>query len=234
MEFRIGADETVSKIATAIGEPARTRMLFSLMDGHARTSTELAAIAEIAPSTASVHLNRLRQESLVRVLVQGKHRYYSLAGPNVAKALEGLSVLAGMSHKTFAPSTPTRLHAARTCYDHIAGELGVLLHDRLKELGWLSVRDSKQTETYELTPSGALSLASVGIDVEEIRGQRRKFAYGCLDWSHRRPHLGGALAAALLKHSLKQNWLTQELDSRALSVTAHGRSQYQRYFGLHV
>jgi DNA-binding transcriptional ArsR family regulator len=123
-------DVGVSRIAAAIGEPARARMLYCLMDGHARTSTELAVVAEVSPSTASVHLSRLKTERLVKVLVQGKHRFYSLEGPNVASALEGLSVLAGGSRDKFVPSTPSRLRAARTCYDHMAGTVGVALHDR--------------------------------------------------------------------------------------------------------
>src|ERR1700683_1310646 len=132
------ADLAVSRIAAAIGEPARARMLYCLVDGHARTSTELAMLADVSPSTGSVHLNRLKAERLVKVSVQGKHRYYSLEGPNVAKALEGLSVLAGGFRGKFVPNTPSRLRAARTCYDHMAGALGVLLHDRFKTLKWLS------------------------------------------------------------------------------------------------
>src|SRR5271163_3678302 len=132
------ADVGVSRIAAAIGEPARARMLYCLMDGHARTSTELAMVADVSPSTASVHLNRLKMEHLVKVLVQGKHRYYSLGGPDVAAALEGLSVLAGSGRGKFVPNTPSRLRNARTCYDHMAGTLGVALHDRLQALGWLS------------------------------------------------------------------------------------------------
>jgi len=116
-------DVAVSRIAAAIGEPARARMLYCLVDGHARTSTELAIVAEVSPSTASVHLNRLKTEHLVTVFIQGKHRYYSLEGPNVAGALEGLSVLAGVSRGQFVPNTPSRLRAARTCYDHMAGTL---------------------------------------------------------------------------------------------------------------
>src|SRR6202795_986084 len=108
-------DAAVSAIAAAIGEPARAHILYCLMDGHARTSTELAVVAEVSPSTASVHLNRLRTARLVRVLEQGKHRYYSLDGPDVAHVLEGLSVLAGYNRDKFVPSTPSRLAAARTC-----------------------------------------------------------------------------------------------------------------------
>lgn len=215
----------VSGIAAAIGEPARARMLYCLMDGHARTSTELAIVAEVSPSTASVHLHRLMNEHLVKVLVQGKHRYYSLEGPNVASVLEGLSVLAGTPRKKFVPNTPSRLRAARTCYDHIAGTLGVSLHDRFRALRWLS-------DAYELTPKGSQAFASLGIDIDATRALRRHFAPACLDWSERRPHIGGALGAALLKVALNRKWIQQDLDSRALSVTALGRRELQTRFGL--
>jgi DNA-binding transcriptional ArsR family regulator len=214
----------VSGIAAAIGEPARARMLYCLMDGHARTSTELAIVAEVSPSTASVHLQRLKTERLVKVLVQGKHRYYSLEGPNVATVLEGLTVLAG---KKFVPSTPNHLRGARTCYDHIAGTLGVQLHDRFHALRWLS-------SDYELTPKGSQAFESLGIDIEATRALRRRFAYACLDWSERRPHLGGALAAALLKIALRKRWVIQDLDSRALAVTTLGRREMQTRFGVAI
>src|SRR5882724_10795479 len=123
------ADDAVSAVAAAIGEPARVRMLYSLIDGRARTSTELAVVAQVTPSTASVHLHRLVARRLVTVFAQGKHRYYSLAGASAAAALEALSVVAGAeSSRPFVPNTPNRLRAARTCYDHIAGALGVALH----------------------------------------------------------------------------------------------------------
>jgi DNA-binding transcriptional ArsR family regulator len=212
-----------SSIAAAIGEPARARMLYSLMDGRARTSTELAIVADVSPSTASVHLHRLQSEHLLKVLVQGKHRYYSLEGPNVAAVLEGLSVLAGSPRKKFVPNTPSRLRAARTCYDHIAGTLGVLLHDRFQALRWLS-------DSYDLNPKGAQALESLGIDIDATRALRRRFACACLDWSERRPHLGGALGAALLKIALKRKWVIQDLDSRALTVTSQGRREMQARF----
>ena len=227
------ADAAVSKIAAAIGEPSRARMLYSLVDGRARTSTELAMLAEITPSTASVHLHRLQMQRLVKVLAQGKHRYYSLEGANVTAALEALSVLAGGSHDVFVPNTPNRLHAARTCYDHIAGSLGVSLHDRFKSLGWLSC-SSGGDNAYDLTPRGAKSFEALGIDVEATRALRRRFAYPCVDWSERRPHVGGAVAAALLNVALKRKWLTQDLDSRALTITKLGRSELLTRFGLHV
>jgi DNA-binding transcriptional ArsR family regulator len=204
---------------------ARLRMLYCLMDNHARTSTELAVVAEVSPSTASVHLNRLKAEGLVKVLVQGKHRYYSLEGPAVARVLEGLSVLAGGPRQKFVPHTPNRLRAARTCYDHIAGTLGVMLHDRMESAGWLS-------GSYDLTLAGIKAFDALGIDVAETRLLHRRFAFGCLDWSERRSHLGGALGAALLELALRKKWLTQELDSRALSVTSLGRRELRARFGL--
>src|SRR5215472_2600768 len=147
------ADAAASSIAAAIGEPARARMLYCLVDGRARTSTELAILADVSPSTASVHLRRLMTNRLVKVFAQGKHRYYSLEGPNVAAALEALSVLAGGTRNTFVPHTPGPLRAARTCYDHIAGSLGVTLHDRIRTKGWLA-DGSKDGRSYGLTPRG--------------------------------------------------------------------------------
>ena len=224
-------DLAVSRIAAAIGEPARVRMLYSLLDGHARTSTELAAIAEVSPSTASAHLKRLTKEGLIKVFVQGKHRYYSLEGQEVAAALEGLSVLAGGNLRTFLPSTPNRLRAARTCYDHIAGTIGVLLHDRFKTMGWLA-RSTVSDNAYEITPLGATALETLGIDLAETRLLRRRFAFACLDWSERKPHIGGSIGAALLKTALKRKWLVQDLDSRALQLTRRGRSELLARFGI--
>ncbi len=233
MHVHPDTDAAVSGIAAAIGEPARARILYCLMDGHARTSTELAVVAGVSPSTASVHLQRLKATRLVTLHVQGKHRYYSLEGPDVASVLEGLSVLAGDVHNKFVPNTPNRLCAARTCYDHLAGRVGVLLHDRLCTLRWLSVV-SKDDTAYELTSPGTKACEALGINVEATQALRRRFACACLDWSERRPHLGGALGAALLKTALKKRWVTQDLDSRALSVTAFGRRELLNRFGLSV
>ena len=227
------ADTAASSIAAAIGEPARARMLYCLADGRARTSTELAILADVSPSTASVHLQRLRTSRLVKVFAQGKHRYYSLEGPNVAAALEALSVLAGGTRDTFVPSTPEPLRAARTCYDHIAGSLGVALHDRICAMGWMT-GDAAPPPAYELTSRGARALEGLGVDVDRARGLRRRFAFACVDWSERRPHLGGAVGAALLKVALKRRWVIQELDSRILSVTAMGRREMLVRFNLKV
>ncbi|HME09735.1 MAG TPA: helix-turn-helix transcriptional regulator [Bryobacteraceae bacterium] len=224
-------EDAVSFIAAAIGEPARARILFCLMDGRARTSTELAVVAQVTPSTASAHLNRLKKEHLVKVLVQGKHRYYSLESANVASALERLSILAGGNRGQFVPNTPNRLRAARTCYDHIAGTLGVSLHDRFRGLEW--IRDTSG-DSYDVTSRGIQAFEGLGIDVEEIRALRRRFAFPCLDWSERRSHIGGALGAAILKLALKRRWVAQDLDSRTLEITNLGRREMLAKFGVRL
>ena len=226
-------DEAASAIAAAIGEPARARMLYCLADGRARTSTELAMVAEVAPSTASVHLQRLKTQRLVKLFAQGKHRYYSLEGANVAAALEALSVLAGGMRNTFIPNAPSPLRAARTCYDHIAGTLGVSLHDRFKALGWLSGGLGAE-HAYDLTPDGTKAFGALGVDIEATRTLRRRFAYACVDWSERRPHIGGAMGAAVLSIALTRKWVMQELDSRALTVTRIGRCEMMTRFGLQL
>jgi DNA-binding transcriptional ArsR family regulator len=223
------ADVNVSAIAAAIAEPARTRMLLSLLDGRARTGTELAAIADVSPSTASVHLARLRQQGLVTAVAQGKHRYYRLHSADTAAALEALAVVAGAARKPFVPTAPPRLRFARSCYDHIAGSLAISLHDRLIGMNWL-VRIEAQD--YDVTRNGAVELRRLGVEVENLRAQRRRFAFGCLDWSERRPHIGGAVGAALLRLALARRWLIPDLDSRALTLTKKGQREFHSRFGI--
>jgi DNA-binding transcriptional ArsR family regulator len=224
-------DEGVSRVAAAIGDPSRARMLCCLMDGHARTATELAIVAEISPSTASVHLGRLAEEKLVRVVPQGKHRYYTLNGPDVGLTMENLLVLSGASNDEFIPNTPHRLRAARTCYDHIAGALGVALHDRILKLDWLAA-DTSRDRAYLLTPLGQKRFGELGIELSTTKTCRRRFAFACIDWSERRPHLGGAVGAALLTFALNRKWVAPDLDSRALAVSQRGRREIQQYFGI--
>jgi hypothetical protein len=209
-------------------------MLYSLLDGHARTSTELAVLAEVSPSTASVHLTRLKDEGLLKVLVQGKHHYFSLAGPQVARALESLSVLAGKRSAHFQPTTPKRLRAARTCYDHLAGAVGVALSDQILRKGWLIPHTRGSTDAYNLSSEGAREFTQLGVDLDATRALRRRFAFACLDWSERRPHLGGALAAALLKVALDKKWVLQDPDGRALEITRLGRRELFARFGVQL
>ena len=227
------ADAGVSEVAAAIAEPARTRMLYCLMDGHARTSTELAIVAEVSASTASVHLARLKQQGLVSVRAQGRHRYYCLGNARVAAALEALTVVAGAPRVAFAPSTPPRLRVARTCYDHMAGGVAVSLHDQFLARGWM-VSSSAEEGSYVVTTTGAAAFAALGIELEAVRSLRRRFAYACLDWSERRPHLAGGLGAAVLDIALQRKWVVRDLDCRALSLTRIGRQALRSRFGLEL
>jgi DNA-binding transcriptional ArsR family regulator len=225
------ADASIARLAAAIAEPARARMLCSLMDGRARTSTELAVIAEVSPSTASVHLAKLKQQELVKVLAQGKHRYYSLGDDRVAATLESLMVLAGTRSRPFVPNTPSHLRWARTCYDHMAGEIAVALHDRLLANRWIA-KTSRDNVAYELTTLGARELATHGIDVPSMLSGRRRMACACLDWSERRPHVGGAVGAAVLNSALERKWVLKDLDSRILRVTKRGEREFFGRFGV--
>lgn len=220
-------DLRAAHVAAVIGEPARARMLYALMDGRARTSTELAVLAGVSPSTASIHLKRLAETALVKSVAQGKHRYYTLHSDHVGSVLEGLNLLGG-NRKKFSPTTPDGLRAARTCYDHIAGSLGVALHDRLLSLGWLS-GDSD----YELTSAGAGGFQKLGLDLATLPA-RRRLAYGCLDWSERRPHLAGSLGAAMLALALRRKWLERDLNGRALWITRIGRQELRTRFALQL
>lgn len=229
------ADAGLAQLAGAIAEPARARMLCSLLDGHARTATELSALAEVGASTASAHLTRLCKDGLLTVVAQGKHRYYRLASAEAAQALEALLVVAGFSRPVFTPSTPDRLRHARTCYDHLAGTVAVALHDQLLAQQWLLDEGGNQGGNgggnYRLTEAGVIGMAALGIDVALLAGQRRRFACACLDWSERRFHLGGALGAAVLQLALRQRWAERELDSRALSITPANQQRLMAAFG---
>ncbi|NWB96803.1 helix-turn-helix transcriptional regulator [Pseudomonas gingeri] len=222
------ADLSLAAVAGAIADPARSRMLCSLLDGHARTATELAAVADIGASTASGHFLRLREQGLVEMLVQGRHRYYRLANPQVAQALEALLSLTDRRVTAFQPSTPSALKQARTCYDHIAGEIAVKLHDALLQASWIE----EQGKDYVLTEKGSAALSRLGIDIDTLSRQRRRLAYPCMDWSERSPHIGGALGAALLELLLKRGWVSRHLDSRALTLTPKGTKSLATAFGL--
>ena len=210
----------MAAVARVIGEPARAQILCCLMDGRARTSTELAVVADVSPSTASAHLSKLTQADLVRVHPQGKHRYYSLKDMRVAEMLEGMMVLSRDRASPFMPSTPRRRRAARTCYDHMAGALAVALHDRMLAMRWIAADVAH--DGYTLTEKGQRELERLGVDVEAARHARRRFVCPCMDWSERRPHLGGSIGAALLSAALHRGWVVRELDSRCLQLTQAG------------
>lgn len=210
----------LAEIAHLMGDPARANMLHALMDGRALTAKELAFLAGVAPQTASGHLAKLMQGGLIGVAVQGRHRYYRLAGPEVATALEGLMVLSG--GQANGRRLPSRIGAdlarARTCYDHFAGRLGIAIHDALLAGGHLTVADGG----YGLTRSGVALFAGLGVDAAAASKGRRAALRPCLDWSERRPHLAGSLAAALACRCFEADWVKRIRDSRAVILTAEG------------
>ncbi|TQL67011.1 DNA-binding transcriptional ArsR family regulator [Nocardioides albertanoniae] len=215
------ADVDLASVAAAIGEPSRAAMLDALMTGTALTAGELARVAGIGPSTASAHLARLIDVGLVEVAEQGRHRYHRLSGPDVAQALESLSHIAPAKPvRTLRESSRARsLWFARTCYDHLAGACGVALHDLLLERELIV----GAAGGYDVSAAGEAWFAELGVDVSAERARRRSFARPCLDWTERRPHLAGALAAVTVDRLLALGWFVRRgSDTRALRLTEEG------------
>lgn len=226
----------VARIAALIGDPARANILKALMDGRARTAKELAQIAGVSPQTTSGHLAKLSEGGLLGLAKQGRHRYYHLANTQVAAAIESLMALAGERilpkhhHHTRVAGA---LRAARTCYDHIAGRLGVCLFDQLVARGCiLPAGDDGEAEDFVVTKAGRQLFADLAIDIDELAHGKRRFARACLDWSERSPHLAGALGAALAERCFQLGWLERRRDSRAVTLTRAGQAGLTQHFDL--
>jgi DNA-binding transcriptional ArsR family regulator len=228
---RYGTGMEIVAAAQLIGEPARAAMLDALLGGEPLAAGELARVAGVRAATASEHLARLRAGGLVEVVPAGRHRYYRLASPDVGQALEALSLLGSL-----APVRPVRslrgsraaaaFALARTCYDHLAGQVGVAVHDALVSGGALVPGG----DGYELTVDGARLLAGIGVDVAAARATRRQFARPCLDYTQRTPHLAGALGAALCSRLMALGWLVRRRGERGLGVTDVGRAMIWEHF----
>jgi DNA-binding transcriptional ArsR family regulator len=203
-----GMDRDIAPIGALIGHPARAAMLAALADGRALPAGELARHARVSPATATAHLRRLVDGGLVRVRAQGRHRYHELAGADVASALEALARIAPPAEvRSLRADTAGRaLAEARTCYDHLAGRRGVELRDRL--LADDALRPEGERD-HVLTDRGASRLRQLGLDPDAITGSRRVLARTCIDWTQRRPHLAGALPAALTARLLELGWLAR-------------------------
>jgi DNA-binding transcriptional ArsR family regulator len=233
-----------ARVAAAIGDPTRALMLSRLLDGRYYTATDLAAHAGIAASTASQHLKLLVDERLARVRAQGRHRYFMLADANVAHALEALLRVADVrvadvrvadvrvadsslpeSTRWQAPAMRGLRHA-RSCYGHLAGQLGVGLCRSFIRRGWVSTTQ-QDGHDYPLTASGVAQLRQIGIAVDagsDADGRRKPQLYGCVDWSERRDHFAGPVAVALLDTFIERGWVARCADSRELIVTAAGKT----------
>ena len=222
----------IAEVAALVGDPARANILCALLGGRALTATELAYAAGVTPQTTSGHLAKLAGALLLVPMKQGRHRYYRLAGPHVGQMLEGIMKVAISGPPRFQPRTPAddKLRHARTCYDHIAGVLGVGLAERLTKCEHIVLGD----EAGEVTPAGAEFFARLGVDLTAARSKRRLFCRPCLDWTERRPHLGGAVGAALANRCFELKWIERVRGTRALSITPAGRRGLLEHFALQV
>lgn len=217
--------------ASLIADPARAIILTSLLDGRAVPAGELAYAASVTPQTASSHLEKLRSGGLITVETQGRHRYYRLAGPHVAQALEHLSSIGprepvkrmGLSRKG------RELRFCRCCYDHLAGQVGVALARGLQERGFIAAAESNR---FEVTGEGDQWFATIGLDVHSVKPTRHGLARQCLDWTERTHHLAGPLGVHLMHVMCDKGWLRRAKGSRAVEVTPWGWMELHRHFGI--
>ena len=226
--MREGPD--ISRIGALIGDPARANILTALMDGRALTATELADIAGVTAQTASTHLAKLEAGGLIRPQKQGRHRYFSLAGPKVGQLVESLSIFAAdhgqLRHRPGPKDAAMR--EARVCYDHLAGNFGVRMFDSMIAQRHLALDAGK----IELDANGERFVSEMGIDLSKLRASRRPLCRCCLDWSERRDHLAGSLGAAFLAALLAKGWARRDGSSRAVHFTPPGKAAFLKLFPL--
>lgn len=221
----------IAEIGAVIGEPARAAMLAALLDGRALTAAELAQASHVTPQTASGHLARLTAAGLLTVERQGRHRYHRLASPKVAQMLEGLMEIAVARSAAAPPLTGPRdatMRFARTCYDHLAGTLGVAITGALVAHNVIVF----EGEGGLVTPAGEAFLRERGLTLpaRTERQTARPVCRPCLDWSERRPHVAGQVGATICRHVLESGWARRLAGTRALTVTPHGRAELRRVF----
>ncbi len=219
----------IAQVAALVGDPGRANMLSALMDGRTLTASELAYVSGVAPQTASGHLAKLSDAGLLAVEKRGRRRYFRLASAHVARMLEGLMVVAqdGPARQRHLWRGGETLRRARTCYDHMAGRIAVAITDRLVQRSCILLDE----DGGQLTDAGRSFFDAVGVDLCRA-SRRRVFCRPCLDWSERRPHLAGAVGAALLRHALEHDWVRHIRDSRALAVTPVGVQALATTFGI--
>lgn len=221
-----------SQLALLLGSKARSAMLWNLLDGRAYTATELSLCAEISAQSASNHLIKLVEANLLAIETQGRHRYYRFANPDVARVVESMASLLpiSQSHKKVKRPEPTGELFARTCYDHLAGKVGVDITDSLVKKGMIKPTGNK----YRMTVLGEKWFQSIGINIDEVKSAKRLFAYQCLDWSERRHHIAGALGAAICRMMLKHDWIRRKENTREVIVTAKGKKALKNELDLRI
>lgn len=216
----------IARTAALLGDPARANIMSVLMDGRALTAKELSFAARVSQQTTSGHLGKLTEAGLLHAERQGRHRYFRLASPLVGQMLESILAIAGP--ETTRPTTwrgGEPLRAARTCYDHLAGRLGVALADAMTGRGFVAL----SADGGEVTEAGRRFLRDFGAEPSE---GRRVYCRPCLDWSERRPHIAGRLGAALACRCFELGWISRLKDTRAVAITPAGRVGFQDRFGI--
>ena len=218
-------DTAIPGIAALLADPARARMLWTLVDGTTRPAGELAYAANVSAQSASAHLAKLVEGGLLEAQSQGRHRYFRLASAEVASALESLASLGAANPRKPPPlRAPAQFLHARTCYGHLAGEMAVRVHEAMLKARWLS----PEGPDYRITSLGEAKLAALGVDLEKAKSGRRAFARACVDLTQRRPHLGGALGGALLDFYVTRGWVQRSRRSRVVSITPRGEAGFSR------
>src|SRR5262249_5932968 len=220
----------IAEIAALIGDPARATMVSALLDGRVLTAGELAYAAGITPQTTSTHLAKLTAAGVLSAIRSGRYRYFRLASPTVAEMIDGLAAVALAKRPRYRPlSRQARaLGAARICYDHLAGRLSVALTDSLVAGKYVVLDD----DAAEITATGVRFFTALGIELPALRSARRRFCRLCLDWTERRPHIAGAVGAAITKRYFDLGWLTRVKRSQAVLVTPSGRRGFRKTFGI--
>ncbi|MGX6443490.1 ArsR/SmtB family transcription factor [Neobacillus sp. K501] len=226
------ASPNVAIVAALVSETSRAAILTALLDGRYHPASDLAQMAGIKPQTASFHLAKMLEANIVTVEKQGRHRYYGIRNQEVAHIMESLlSVAPPVEIKSFKHASENKgLRIARTCYDHLAGNLGVELTVALKNLGVLY----EENNAFYVTEMGEAFFASFQINLEEVKKKRRSFSHKCLDWSERRHHLGGALGKALLERLLELNWVQRAPKTRAIKITNEGKNGLKEIFSIEI
>jgi len=220
----------IAEIAALVGEPARATMLSALLDGRALTASELAFAARVTPQTASMHLAKLTEAGLLLPIREGRHRYFRLASPKVVEMLDGIVEVALENRPRYRPLSrqAQELSAARICHDHLAGRLSVDLTDFFTTHEYIVIGD----EAAEITEAGTGFITDFGIDLSALSSTRRHFCRLCLDWTERRPHIAGAVGAALTKRCFDLGWIERMKHSAAVIVTASGKHGFRGTFGI--
>jgi DNA-binding transcriptional ArsR family regulator len=221
-------EDALAEMAGLIGDPVRIKVLWTLLDGRAFTATELAISVDTSPQNLSMHLSKLIKADLLTVKVQGRHKYYAISHPEVAHAIEAMAGLPAIPRPSQPQTRKDPILFCRTCYDHLAGTVGVLVADSLIRQQLIR----RKGLLFQVTAKGENWWPSLGIDLDVLRKKPRQFARVCLDWTERRPHLAGSLGAALLDKMRSEQWIRSIAHTRAVQVTPKGWKSLKEIFDI--